>query len=235
MRRPLRFAGLALLLLGAGAYPAAAAPVTLAALDSGQYDAVGSHLLTNENYLTGIFNTERRSFFLFDLSSVSGTINSATLRLFNPEVSAFLHGYVSPDPTETLNIYDVGTDATAVTLGTGGAAAFADFGSGTLYGTRTVSAADNGTVVEITLNAAALADLNAASGLFLFGGALGSLAGPSDQHVFGFSMTNFVPDHTRELVLDVSSVPEPSMALLLITGAAAYGSRRRKARAHGTR
>jgi hypothetical protein len=90
----------------------------------------------------------------------------------------------------------VTTSAAAITGNAAGLAGFNDLGSGTLYGTRLVSTADNGTVIEIVLNSAALADLNAASGLFLFGGALGTVAGPSDQYVFGFSMASFVSDHT---------------------------------------
>jgi hypothetical protein len=66
-----------------------------------------------------------------------------------------------------------------------------------------VSAADNGTVVEIALNRSAVADLNSAIGLFVLGGALSSISGTADQHVFGFSMASFVSDHTRQLVLDV--------------------------------
>jgi hypothetical protein len=79
-----------------------------------------------------------------------------------------------------------------------------------------VSAADNGTVVEIALNGSALGELNCSTGLFLLGGALGTIAGVVDQYVFGFSMASFVPDQTRQLVLTVaSSVSEPSSAALL--------------------
>src|SRR5688572_7591038 len=47
--------------------------------------------------------------------------------------------------------------------------------------------------------------------------------GTADQHVFGFSMAGFVSDHTRQLVLDVQSVPEPSLlvaAALAVLGLA---------------
>jgi hypothetical protein len=197
-----------------------AAPLTLDALDSGHYNPGGIHAINIQNHLTGVFaGTELRSFFAFDLSSVNGTITSATMRLFNPFVSQFQPGYSSPDPAETLNIYDVSTPAAEIIAGAGRAAGFADLGSGTLYGTRVMSAADNGTVVEIVLNNAALTGLNSSDGLFVLGGALGSL-GTGDQFVFGHSMAAFVPDHTRQLVLDVASpeIPEPSTIGLAAAG-----------------
>ena len=213
--------------------PCHGAIITLDAVDSGTYQASGLHNPGIENYLTGIFRQEHRSFLLFDLSSLDGQIQSATLRLFNPEVSEFLHGYVSPDPTETLNIYDVTTTASAIIGNTAGVGGFDDLGSGVLYGSRVVSAADNGFVVEIVLNTAALADLNSAAGLFLFGGALGTLSGTADQHVFGFSMTDFVSDHTRQLVLDVQSVPEPSLLLATALGVLGLAWRERRWRRSG--
>ena len=226
---PLRRIGLsALFLVSVCSAPCHAAIITLDAIDSGSYQASGLHNPSIENYLTGIFLTEHRSFVLFDLSSIEGAIRSATLRLFNPEVSEFLHGYVSPDPTETLNIYDVTTSPTAITGNTAGVGGFEDLGSGELYGSRVVSAADNGFVVEIILNTAALADLNSAGGLFLFGGGLGTLSGAADQHVFGFSMAGFVSDHTRQLVLDVQSVPEPSLLVPMALAMLGLGWRERR-------
>jgi hypothetical protein len=202
------------------AFACAGAPVTLDAVDSGYYRANGLHTPSLENYLTGTFTgTEYRSFFVFDLSSVTGTINSAALRLFNPDVSPFLKGYVSPDPAETLNFYDVTTPVSDITGNTAGVAGFDDLGSGVFYGSRIVSAADNGTVVEIMLNGAAVSALNSGAGLFALGGALSSISGPADQHVFGFSMAAFVPDHTREHVLDVTPIPEPATTALTTIGA----------------
>jgi hypothetical protein len=212
------------MLLGSTAPTCAGATVTLDAVDSGFYFANGTHNQSIENFLTGLFGTEHRSFVVFDRSSVAGTINSATLRLFNPEVSAFLHGYVSPDPTEALNFYDVTTPVGDITGNTAGAAGFTDLGSGTLFGTQTVSAADNGRIIEIVLNPAAIAALNAGTGPFAIGGALSTISGPADQYVFGFSMASFVPDHTRQLVLDVTQIPEPSTTATILLGLLALGS-----------
>lgn len=223
----------ALFMICVGAAPCHGTVITLDAVDSGFYFANGRHNPAIENYLTGLFGTEHRSFVLFDLSSQNGEIRSATLRLFNPEVSEFLHGYVSPDPTETLNIYDVTTAASAIIGNTAGVGGFEDLGSGVLYGSKVVSAADNGFVVEIVLNTAALADLNSAAGLFLFGGALDTLTGTADQHVFGFSMADFVSDHTRQLVLDIRSVPEPSLLFATALGVLGLAWRERRWRRSG--
>ncbi|WP_162914529.1 PEP-CTERM sorting domain-containing protein [Desertibaculum subflavum] len=210
---------MALLAAPTGAHAAA---IAVDATASGAYNAAGARVGTTENFLTGqLGQTVRRSYLAFDLSGVTGTVTAAKLRLFNPEVSQFLHGYVSPQASETLAFYDVTTLAAAFLDGTAGVAGFADLGTGILFGTRSVSAADNGTVIEIDLNAAALAALNAAAGGdFLLGGALTSIAGIFDQYVFGFTMVDFVADHTRQLVLEVApaAVPEPSALLIAGTG-----------------
>ncbi len=119
---------------------------------------------------------------------------------------------MSPDPTETLNFYDVTTPAADITGNLAGIAGFNDLGSGTLFGTRTVSSADSGQLLSISLNTSAITALNGGTGLFVIGGALGTISGPADQYVFGFSMASFVDNHTRQLVLEVSAVPEPSTA-----------------------
>lgn len=209
---------------------ALSATVTLDATDSGWYRSDGVHTPQNQNYQTGFFDgTERRSFFVFDLSTVSGTVTAATLRLFNPLVSPTLTGYQSPDPSETLEIYDVTTSAASVTGAAAGVGGFSDFGSGTLYGSKTVSAADNGTVVEIVLNASAVAAIDSGSGLFLLGGALSTLSGTENQYVFGFSTASFAGDDVRQLVLEVreeTPIPEPSTVGLTVLGALAFLGRR---------
>ncbi len=59
-------------------------------------------------------------------------------------------------------------------------------GPGQSTGSRVVSAADNNTTVAITLNAAAVAALNAAIGSTIsLGGALTTLAGTATQEIFG--------------------------------------------------
>jgi hypothetical protein len=94
--------------------------------------------------------------------------------------------------------------------GTGGVAAYADLGSGVVYGSRTMTAADQGTVVEITLNPAAIAALNAATGSIGIGGSLTTLDGVANSE-FTFGSSGSVTDITE---LRLTLVPEPSSAIL---------------------
>ena len=85
-----------LLAVSALAAPASAATISVMASDTGFYNPAGNHTAPNQNYLTGRFGTtERRSFFVFDLAGVSSPVTAATLNLYNPDISAFLKGYVS--------------------------------------------------------------------------------------------------------------------------------------------
>jgi large repetitive protein len=196
---------------------AIAATTTLNTTDSGWYDNTGFHNPSNQNYFTGDNSgSELRSFFTFDLSSIAPTVTSATLRLYNQAGV----GYVSPNASETFNLFDVTTPIASLTAGTGGVGAFADLGMGISYGTRVVSAADNGTTIEFTLNAAAIAAINAAAGSsFALGGALSTLDGVANtEAVFRFSQN---PPFIRELVLNNSptrpaqGVPDAGSTALL--------------------
>lgn len=198
------------------------AATTLNTTDSGWYDGTGFHGPGNENYFTGLNGgDELRSFFTFDLSMIAPTVTSATLRLYNQGGS--FAGYLSPDATETFSLFDVTTSIASLTAGGGGlVGTFADLGTGVSYGTKVVSAADNGTVIEIALNAAAIAAINASAGSsFALGGALTTIGGVSGtEAVFRFSHE---APFVRELVLTQGStsntVPDAgSSALLVLLG-----------------
>jgi hypothetical protein len=144
----------------------------------GWYNNSGSNTTTNKNYIAGTVapGVTANNFFLFDLTSVGVPITSATLQLVNPAT-----GYSSTNPTQTYTVYDVSTSFASISAGTGGVAAFNDFGSGGLYAIKSVSAADNGTTVAVGLNGSAVADLEAArtgSGQWGAGGTLSASAAP---------------------------------------------------------
>ena len=138
----------------------------------GRYTDLGANG-GNTNYLTGLNDTgaERRGFFQFDLSGFIPAITSASINLFScaPAVVTSLcnaggGGYNSPNASEIIDIFDFTGSQSSLTGGTGGLAAFNDLGTGTVFSTKTVSAADNGTFITFTLNSAGIAALNSARG-----------------------------------------------------------------------
>ncbi len=210
------------------------ADTTLTAVGGGWFTNAGEHLQYNDNYSVGggADGYTRNNYFVFDLSGVAGPITAATLRIFNPSAPGspgYPFGYTSADPTETYGLFDVSTPATdlGVELGYGvgslmGQAIFADLGSGQSFGATTVSLADNGHYVNISLNAAGLAALNAGGGLFSIGGSittLDSVVNPESLFVSGYLSS--VGPRVPQLV--ISSVPEPSQSALLLVGLALVG------------
>lgn len=85
----------------------------------------------------------------------------------------------------------------------------------------------NETVIAIAMNDASVADLNAAMAPFTIGSA-SSIDDPEQPLDFGVSVTDYVTNQTRQLVLDIADIPEPS--LLLLGAIAAAGFARHRAR-----
>ncbi len=155
---------------------------TLTATDSGWFDSDGSSVAYAANphfgnYAVGWDPVDfsdavaLRDFFVFDLTGVSGTIVSATLNLYMPAPSPDQtgSGYLSYEPSEPYQLTSTSTSIANLTgiYTTGssiGLAIFKTLGTGTVFASTTVSAADEGTTVTIALNAAALTFLNSNEG-----------------------------------------------------------------------
>jgi hypothetical protein len=194
---------------------AAAQTVVISQTDRGWYvdDGFSNASSSNvDNYLVGkccLGVREHRNFFVFDLASVAQPIASAKLALSVP--GGRLDGYSSPNSSENYELHDFATSIATLVDGTGGVTAFEDLGSGVVYGSRIMTAADNGSVVEITLNPAAIADLNSATGLIAIGGSLTTIdGGMNEESTFGHS------EEARNITeLRMTLVPEPSSAILV--------------------
>jgi len=166
--------------------PIPAFQIAKTATDQGWYGQDGYNDPSNNNYIVGSDGFyEFHDFFVFDLSGSSSVpATSASLLINNPII-----GYASPDATENLAISDVTSDLAALVNGTGGVTAFNDLADGTNYANVLVSSADDGTWVEVPLNASGLAAVNAAlgTGEVAFGGALTTLSGALQEFMFGYS------------------------------------------------
>jgi len=201
--------------------PALADTITISAADTGTYTSSGFHLSTNTNYTTGLSGgTEVRSYFVFNLPSFSAPILSVELQLTNPP-----GGYTSPDAFEIFQLFDVLTPiATLQATHFGASAIFNDLGSGTASGMRTASAADNGTLVSISLTMAAISAMTAAGGsTWALGGSLSTLDGTTNEFMFGFTGTG---SPISGLIV-TTAVPEPGTfgsvcLVLLLWGAAGW-------------
>ncbi|MEZ5320330.1 MAG: PEP-CTERM sorting domain-containing protein [Vicinamibacterales bacterium] len=202
--------------------------------NQGWWSATADNSDGNDNYFTGWnYGAELRSFFTFDLSGLDLTgqvITGATLDLTPFE-------YASADPSETLGLFDVSTDAATLNANDGASAViFDDLGSGTSYGSFAVPAYaySDSTTLTFALADSAISDIAAAQGgWFSIGAALTSLTRLPDtsEAVFSGSGTIGIQRLTIETAAappnggSTSPIPEPGTLWLLGAGLLAGGRR----------
>lgn len=175
--------------------------LVIGALDSGTYVNTGSHSSSNPNYVAGrcIQCTEPglyRNFFVFNVPQ-SGTITSATLRIDSTEVSVGGLYTLWSIESDLQRLRDGGVGLTDI---------YNDLGTGELFGETVIFANQDYVMLEIELNALAIASMNATGGLWAIGGNYAS-----SGYAFGFSVTGTI----RELVI-TQVVPIPGALGLLL-------------------
>lgn len=140
--------------------PLSAEAATFNSYDNGWYRSDGYHDPTNDNIYTGLtFSFGFHTFFAFDLSGAAGQ-TAVSAQLVIPANGY----YYSSSGGSTYEVFDYIGSIPNLLDGTAGIAGFNDLRSGNSYGQTTisgVSTTDPMPEVAVTLNAAALADINA--------------------------------------------------------------------------
>lgn len=171
-----------------------------------------------------------RNYHSFDLTDVTGTIETATLRIWVEPAS-----YDSSAPSETVELFSVSTTAAVLANPTDleSQSVFADLGSGTSYGDFLVTSANDGSYLEVVLNEDAITDLNTAiGGFWSVGGALTTIDGTYNTGLISERVFQSEAGVGRfaQLVLDGQNVvPEPASAMLLAAGGLCLLRRRSRA------
>jgi hypothetical protein len=193
-------------------------------------------------------DSELRSFFSFDLSTLAATLMAANERIIGAtfEITGFYSANQSGsngfEATETLGIFDVSTDPLLLNENVGQSdAIYADLADGAAYGAFALNGFDGnapapapGSDFSVALNALALGDLapfaagTATTDYFSLGLALLTadlVGGPDELLQFTETGTSGIP--RGRLVLETQLVPEPGSAGLLALGLLGLGGWRR--------
>jgi hypothetical protein len=148
-------------------------------LTSGWVDNTGKTLAGNANYIVGSCcgAANYNDFFTFNLSGVTGTVESAQL---------MLNSYSVTNDGLTFNLHQVSTspvtlDGLVANGGTGNVGIYNDLGSGSIIGTAVFNVADSNTMKGVSFNSAGLGLLQSGEGSeFAVGGSMVPVPEPSE-------------------------------------------------------
>jgi hypothetical protein len=215
MQRTLAFAVIAVVYIASSA--TAHGAIVVDAIDRGWWDGNGAHDSSNKNTFTGrTSGILHNSYFVFDLTNLSGQATAGTLRLE-------LENYYGNESSETFSVHDVSTPISDLSAsGSFQHSIYEDLRSGNTYGSMTVTATDVGSVITISLNAIALSDITSAlGGKFAIGITVPAIAaGGGGSRGIRFSEDE--EQRVHQLVLEtaaVEEVPEPSTITMFALGA----------------
>lgn len=203
--------GLALAFLSTIA-TASASNSTVNTFDEGYYSNTNLYAAVNQSYFAGQFNFGNgtivgfHNFFAFNaLTGLDGPITSATLNIVEP-----LRGYTSNQPSETLTLTAFRGNISTLTTDGIHPGEFALLANAPIVGQATVTPADDGKTISISLNASGVNYLNSTAGSqFAFGGFLSSVPLSSTDSRFIFASSSNVPLISTTLEITTTAVDEP--------------------------
>lgn len=202
-----------------GALPAVGGTFTFDTLNRGWIvsDGTNNGVESGNSYYAGIDASfhdgkELRDWFTFDVSTLTGTVQSATLLLGT--------GTVKEPQGVSSETYQV--------TGIPGSFGYADLGNGTVYGSRIYTASDSNSSQMIGLSSDAFTAIGLGS-TFSVGGRITTLTQSAvDEAVFASISGDAASVQLIVVTADLTGTPEPATFLLGLTGVAALLLRRRR-------
>jgi hypothetical protein len=205
---------------GTGYAASADRQVVLDAFDRGAYQEF-FHVPHNTSYNTGDASTYNRSFFIFDLSGIEGTVVAAEFRML-------VSNTITADPFETFALHDITTPIPSVLDGTAGMAAFDDFADGVFYGSVDLDPTLSNAWYSVSLTMDAIESINTSRGLWGMGGDITTIDDDfSTSEFISLSNAAVADPASTQLILTIE-IPAPGvLALLGVAGLCGRGRRRR--------
>ena len=206
-------------------------PFLVTATRTGWFANNGQHSSGNPNYEIGDVED---NFLLRDFLTFTLPLPGAGKQFVAATLTIPTNAISTSDPSETATFFDVSTAASTLSAShssgdSAGLAAYADLGSGTIFGSRVYFLSDPPGSSTITLNSAALDAMNAAvpGSSFSIGGAVTSLDAIDNIEIIyvGAAGPSF-----PQLALTTGPAPEPGSAVMLGMIAAGFAARRSPAR-----